>query len=149
MLVLLLVATSLYVALGDIAEAAALGCSVLIIVAITLLQERRTERALDALRELASPRARVLRDGQWFDVDARALVPGDVVHIGEGDRTPADGILRSGSPITIDESLLTGESVPVIRTPDAHATSSGVPGEPGPGVFAGTLVTSGNAIDRL
>jgi Ca2+-transporting ATPase len=70
MLLLLLVATGLYVTFGDLAEAAALGASVLVIVAITLVQERRTERALDALRELASTRARVPRDGEWIDIDA-------------------------------------------------------------------------------
>ncbi|MEP6860365.1 MAG: cation-translocating P-type ATPase [Deltaproteobacteria bacterium] len=149
MLLLLLVATGLYVAFGDLAEAAALGVSVLVIVAITLVQERRTERALDALRELASPRARVLRDGAWREIDARALVPGDVVHVGEGDRAPADALLRDGTPLTIDESLLTGESVAVVRTPDAEVEALGRPGEPGAAVFAGTLVGSGNAIAEV
>jgi Ca2+-transporting ATPase len=139
MLLLLLAATGLYVAFGDLAEAIALAVSVVFIVIITLLQERRTERALDALRELASPHARVLRDGEWASLDARELVPGDIVHVSEGDRTPADGLLREGSPITVDESLLTGESVPVVRDP----------GEPGSHVFAGTLITSGNALAEV
>jgi P-type Ca2+ transporter type 2C len=136
MLILLLIATGLYVAFGDLAEAAALGVSVLAIVAITVVQERRTERALDALRELASPHARVLRDGAWRSLDARDLVPGDVIHVGEGDRVPADGVLCEGAPLTIDESLLTGESVPVVRAPDAA-------------IFASTLVTSGNAVAEV
>ena len=139
MLLLLLAATGIYIVFGDHAEAIALGISVAFIIGITLLQERRTERALDALRELASPHARVLRDGDWIDVDARELVPGDVVHVSEGDRAPADGILKSGSPITIYESLLTGESVSVVRTP----------GEADARVFAGTLVTSGNALAEV
>jgi len=145
MLLLLLVATGLYVVFGDVAEAAALGVSVLVIIAITLVQERRTERALDALRELASPRARALRDGAWSDLNARELVPGDVVHVGEGDRVPADAVLRAGTSLTVDESMLTGESVPVMRTPDAAADALGRPGESGAAVFAGTLVGSGNA----
>lgn len=145
MLILLVIAIALYVMLGDVAEAAALGVSVAAIVTITLLQERRTERALAALRELASPRARVLRDGAWCDVDARELVPGDVIHVGEGDRVPADALLRSGTSLTVDESLLTGESVPVVRTPDATTDVLGRPGDPGAAVFAGTLVGSGNA----
>jgi Ca2+-transporting ATPase len=129
MLLLLLLATALYWIFGDLTEAAALGTSVLAIIAITILQERRSERALDALRELASPRCRVLRDGDWRELDVRDVVPGDVVHIGEGDRAPADALLREGSPLTVDESLLTGESVPVVRTPDADAASLGRPGE--------------------
>ncbi len=145
MLVLLLCATALYLVFGDHVEAIALGVSVLAIVAITLLQEQRTEHALDALRDLARPRARVLRDGSWREIDARELVPGDIVHVGEGDRAPADTLLRSGTPLTIDESLLTGESVPVLRTPDVTASMLGRPGEEGAAVFAGTLVTSGNA----
>lgn len=149
MLLLLLIATGLYIVFGDLAEAAALGVSVLVIIAITLLQERRSERALEALRELASPQCRVLRDGKWRDLDARDLVPGDVIHVGEGDRAPADALLRSGTPLTIDESLLTGESVTVVRTPSPEATTLGQPGEHGSAVFAGTLVTSGNAIAEV
>jgi P-type Ca2+ transporter type 2C len=136
MLLLLLIATGLYVAFGDLAEAVALGVSVLAIVAITIVQERRTERALDALRELATPHARALRDGAWRELDARELVPGDLVHVGEGDRVPADAVLRDGAPLTVDESLLTGESVPVVRAPDAA-------------IFASTLVTSGNAVAEV
>ena len=149
MLLLLLLATALYWIFGDLAEAAALGVSVLAIVMITLVQERRSERALDALRELASPRCRALRDGSWRELDVRDLVPGDLVHIGEGDRAPADALLRDGSPLTVDESLLTGESVPVVRTPDANAASLGHPGERGASVFAGTLVSSGNALAEV
>jgi len=149
MLLLLLVATGLYVAFGDITEAGALGVSVLAIVTITLLQERRSERALDALRELASPHCRVLRDGAWSELDVRELVPGDVIQVGEGDRAPADALLRIGAPLTIDESLLTGESVPVVRTPDPAATTLGRAGELGASVFAGTLVTSGNALAEV
>lgn len=149
MLLLLLLATGLYVAFGDHAEAAALGVSVLVIIAITLYQERRTERALDALRELATPHARVFRDGKWLDVDARELVPGDLVHVGEGDRAAADALLRAGSPLAIDESLLTGESVAVVRKPDREAKAIGRAGEEGASMFAGTLVTSGNAIAEV
>ena len=102
MLLLLLAATSIYVVFGDLAEACALGVSVLVIIAITTLQERRTERALDALRELAAPLANVLRDGAWRAIDARDLVPGDLLHLGEGVRVPADGLVRAGrrSPST-------------------------------------------------
>lgn len=146
MLLLLAAATSLYIVFGDLAEAAALGGSVLVIITITVFQERRTERALDALRELASPRSRVLRDGQWRDLDARELVPGDMFQIGEGMRVPADGLVREGTSITVDESLLTGESVPVVRDPDAAAKTLSRAGDPGPSLFAGTLVTAGTGV---
>jgi Ca2+-transporting ATPase len=146
MLLLLGVATGLYIAFGDLAEAAALGASVLVIITITVFQERRTERALDALRELASPRAKVMRDGAWRDLDARELVPGDVFQLGEGMRVPADGLLRAGTSIAVDESLLTGESVPVIRDPDPATSTMEHPGESGPSMFAGTLVTSGTGV---
>jgi P-type Ca2+ transporter type 2C len=149
MLLLLIAATALYLLFGDISEAIALGISVLAIVLITLLQERRTERVLDALRELASPRARVLRDGTWRDIDARDLVRGDIVHVGEGDRVSADALLRSGTSVTVDESLLTGESVPVVRSPEQGVVVLGRAGEPGASLFAGTLVTSGSAVAEV
>ena len=149
MLLLLLIATGIYVAFGDLAEAGALGVSVFAIIGITLIQERRTERALDALRELASPHARVLRDGAWSEIDARDLVPGDLIHVAEGDRAPADALLRAGAPLAIDESLLTGESVPVLRAPDRGASALGRPGEEGASIFAGTLVSSGNAVAEV
>jgi Ca2+-transporting ATPase len=148
MMLLLLLATALYMAFGDLMEAAALGGSVVAIAVITMVQERRTERALDALRDLARPTARVLRDGEWQHLDAGEIVPGDFVHVGEGERVPADALLRGGSPVTVDESLLTGESVPVIRTPDG-ATELARPGQEGSSVFSGTLVVSGNAVGEV
>jgi Ca2+-transporting ATPase len=149
MLLMLAVAIAIYVAFGDLAEAGALACSVLVIVFITVIQERRTERALDALRELASPRVRAKRDEAWTVIDARDLVPGDLIQLAEGERVPADALLRGGSPLSIDESLLTGESVSVVRTPDAGASTLGRAGEPGASVFAGTLVGAGNAIAEV
>ncbi len=146
MLLLLAAATGIYVAFGDVGEAIALGCSVLVIITITLYQERRTERALDALRELASPHAKVLRDGEWCELDARSLVPGDLCQVGEGMRVPADGLVRSGTPLSVDEAVLTGESVPVVRGPDPEAGAIGRLGDAGASVFAGTLVVSGTAV---
>ncbi|MGE3542721.1 MAG: cation-translocating P-type ATPase [Kofleriaceae bacterium] len=146
MLLLLLAATAIYLGLGDASEALALAASVVAIITITATQEWRTEKALDALRDLASPQARVLRDGSWTTIDAREVVVDDVVQLAEGDRVPADLILRSGSPLTVDESLLTGESVPVVHYPNATAATISAPGEQGASVFAGTLVSAGNAI---
>jgi len=125
MFLLLLMSTAIYVAFGDLREAATLGCFVVVVIAITIVQERRTERALDALRELSSPRATVRRDGAWVELDARMVVPGDVMRLGEGDRVAADGLLRAGAAMTVDESLLTGESVPVVKMPGDAPLSAG------------------------
>ena len=138
MFLLLVAASAIYLVFGDLAEALALAASVVAIIAIELIQQVRTESALAALRELASPTARVLRDGTWRVLDARELVPGDVVQVAEGDRVPADARLVEGTPLTVDESLLTGESVPVIRDPASGARA-----------HAGTLVTGGHAIAEV
>ncbi|HTJ45184.1 MAG TPA: cation-translocating P-type ATPase [Kofleriaceae bacterium] len=135
MFLLLIAATTLYVIFGDLTEALTLGASVVVIMAIELVQQRRTESAVRALRELASPTARVRRDGDWVPLDARELVPDDVIQIAEGDRVPADARLVDGAPISVDESLLTGESVPAVRDPAR-----------GDLAHAGTLVTAGHAI---
>ena len=113
MFLLLIGASAIYLALGDIREALVLFASVFVVMGITFYQERKTERALEALRELSSPRAQVLRDGDWQSVPGREVVLGDVVRIKEGDRVPADAALFSCNNLTADESLLTGESVPV------------------------------------
>ena len=113
MLLLLLAAATIYLLLGDPGEAAALGASVLIVIAITAYQEQKTERALQALREMSSPRARVLRDGEPVMVAGRDVVIGDVILVAEGDRVPADARVFEESDLQVDESMLTGESVPV------------------------------------
>ena len=121
MFLLLIGASAIYLVLGDIREALVLFASVFVVMGITFHQERKTERALEALRELASPRAKVLRDGEWQSVPGREVVRGDVVMVKEGDRVPADALLLSGNNLMADESLLTGESVPVRkRVGDGH-----------------------------
>ena len=113
MFLLLIGAAAIYLALGDRREALALVASVGVMIGITFYQERKTERALDALRDLASPRALVLRDGEWRTIAGREVVVGDVLRVKEGDRVPADARLTSATGLAVDESLLTGESVPV------------------------------------
>ena len=115
MLLLLLAAAGLYLFLGDTGEAAVLGASVLVVVGLTLYQSVRAEHALQALRALGSPRARVLRDGTPGEVAAQALVVGDAILLAEGDRVPADARLCGDAVLSLDESLLTGESLPVRR----------------------------------
>ncbi|MFZ5656557.1 MAG: cation-translocating P-type ATPase, partial [Pseudomonadota bacterium] len=117
MLLLLLAAVALYAAMGEPADAAVLGASVVLVVALTLYQEKRSQRAIEALRELAAPRGRVWRDGRVVSLPAPAIVPGDVLLLEEGDRVPADARLLEGLGLAVDESLLTGESHAVDKLP--------------------------------
>ena len=138
MLLLLLAATGVYLLLGDPQEAAVLGASVLLVIGLTIYQEYKSERALEALRDLSSPRARVLREGETRLVAARELVVGDIVFVAEGDRVPADARLLADNDLMLDESMLTGESVPVRRSRDSHA------GQGENVVRASTLVVRGH-----
>jgi Ca2+-transporting ATPase len=113
MFLLLIACGLLYLILGDMEEALMLLGFVFVVMAITLYQEQKTERALEALRDLSSPRALVIRDGRRQRIAGRDVVRGDIVLVAEGDRVPADAVLLSGRNVQVDESLLTGESVPV------------------------------------
>jgi Ca2+-transporting ATPase len=153
MFALLVVAAALYLAIGDLSEGLLLAAFALVTVGLVFLQERRSERALDALRELAVPHAQVFRDGALRRVPARELVVGDALRIGEGERIAADAVLRRAQALTIDESLLTGESVPVRKrtaSPSAGALTDEAPGgEETPYVYAGTLVVSGHGVAEV
>jgi Ca2+-transporting ATPase len=146
MIALLLLAAGIYLALGDLGEGLLLAAFALLTVGLVVVQERRSERALDALRQLAQPHVRVIRDGALRRLPARELVPGDAFQLAEGERVAADALLRSASSLTVDESLLTGESVPVRKRGATKATD--VEETPGgddrPQVYAGTLVVAGH-----
>lgn len=148
MLLLLLGAASIYLLLGDPKEALVLGFFVFFVIGITIYQERKTERALDALRDLASPRALVIRGGERVRIAGRDVVPGDLLILGEGDRVPADGFLVSATNLAADESLLTGESVPARKIAQAqHPMEASRPGgDDLPFVYSGTLVVRGHGI---
>jgi P-type Ca2+ transporter type 2C len=132
-----------------IKEALLLFVFVFVVVGITLYQERKTERALEALRGLSSPRALVIRDGVHRRIPGREVARGDLILLAEGDRVPADALLLDCSNVSVDESLLTGESVPVRKAasaPDAPR-QLGAPGGDGTAwVFSGTLVVKGQGI---
>ncbi len=130
MFLLLIAAGLVYLLMGDAGEALILLGFVAAIMGITIAQERRTDHALVALRDLSSPRALVVRDGVQQRVAGREVVRGDWLMLAEGDRVTADGVLFDVHELAIDESMLTGESVPVTKTN-------------GDTVFAGTLVTGG------
>jgi P-type Ca2+ transporter type 2C len=130
MLLLLVAAAALYITIGDLREALVLAASIAVVIGITVVQERRAERALEALRDLSSPRALVVRDGEPVRIAGAAVVRGDVLILAEGDRVPADARLLAGAELELDESLLTGESLAVAKAASAE-------------VFSGTLVVKG------
>lgn len=147
MFLLLVACGGIYMLLGDQHEALMLLGFVFVVIGITFFQERRTERSLDALRDLSSPRALVVRNSQAQRIPGRELVCGDIVLLAEGDRVPADMRLFESSNLMVDESMLTGESAPVPKyvaltpppagvTPRVDSTAH---------VFSGTLVTQGTA----
>ena len=136
MFLLLVAAAVIYLALGDVREALILGASVVVVMAITVAQERKTERALEALRDLSSPRALVVRDGAEGRIAGAEVVRGDLLVLAEGDRVPADAQIAAANDLLVDESLLTGESVPVEKRIAADASREGH-------VYSGTLVVKG------
>lgn len=150
MFVLLVAAGGLYFVMGELGDALVLFGSVLIVMAITAVQERRTERALDALRDLSSPRALVVRSGERRRIAGREVVRGDILLLSEGDRVPADAVLRRCRNLSVDESLLTGESVPVRKSCSTDAQVLQRPGgDDLPSVFAGTLITAGQGVAEV
>ena len=144
MLILLLLAAAIYFVLGSMAEGGMLMLFALFSISLMLIQERRSENALAALKQLAAPLARVRRDGEEIRLPSAELVPGDLVILNEGERVPADGVLLAASHLAIDESLLTGESVPVDKTaaPGAASTLANR-------VYGSTLIINGHGIARV
>lgn len=136
MLALLLAAGFAYLLLGDMIEAILLLCFATFSVAISVIQEARSERVLAALRDLSSPRALVIRDGERMRIPGREVVVGDIVILEQGDRVPADASLLSLTELEVDESLLTGESLAISKTLENQ-------------VFSGTLVVRGGGVARV
>lgn len=138
MFILLISCGSVYLLLGDYLEGISLLCSVSVIIFISFYQHRKTENSLAALRQLSSPRALVIRDGAEIRIAGREVVPEDVIVLHEGDRVPADAILLECNHLSIDESLLTGESVPVIKSEESENK-----------IYSGTLVIQGKGIAKV
>jgi Ca2+-transporting ATPase len=152
MFMLLLAAGVLYLVLGDLQEGLVLFGLVLVVLALTLYQEGKTERAMAALRDLTSPRALVLRDGRPQRIAGREVVCGDLLLLAEGDRIPADALLISGSEVQVDESLLTGEALPVSKVADATAAPAAAARPGGDGLaylYSGTLLVQGHGMARV
>jgi Ca2+-transporting ATPase len=150
MFLLLLAGGTIYLLLGETGNAAMLLGFVFMVIGITFYQERKTEHALEALRDLSSPRALVIREGLRRRVAGRDVARGDLVVLSEGDRVPADAVVLCCSNLGADESLLTGESVPVRKI----AGSAGQPmAQPGgddlPFVYSGTLIVQGQGVAEV
>jgi P-type Ca2+ transporter type 2C len=138
MFLFMLSAAVLYVIVGDLAEGAFLVAAACASMGLVVFQDARSENALNALRELVAPNAHVIRDGLTQSISADQLVPGDIIVPSAGERFPADAELISDGVLTVDESALTGESVPVTKQSGA-ATA----------LFAGTMIISGEGLARV
>lgn len=150
MFLLLVAGGIIYMLLGDMQEALMLMGFVIVIISITVYQERKTENALQALKDLSSPRALVIRDGKEMRIPGREVVCNDIVIIAEGDRVPADGTLLYTDYLSVDESLLTGESAAVMKlTYDADETDTEPDSKSHHLVYSGTLVVQGRGIIRV
>jgi Ca2+-transporting ATPase len=148
MFMLLIAAGGIYLLLGSVDDAMMLLGFVLIIIGMTVFQAQKSERVLDALRDLSSPRAHVIRDGKPLRIAGREVVTDDVLLLTEGDRVAADAVLLSANDLFADESMLTGESVPVRkRAGDASICEPG--GDDLPFVYAGTVLVQGSGIARV
>jgi Ca2+-transporting ATPase len=147
MFLLLVACGSLYLILGDIQEGLMLLSFVFVVMGIEFYQEKKTEKALDALKDLASPRALVIRDGEAVRIPGKEVVKGDIVVLQEGDRVPADAIVLMNNNLLADESLLTGESVPVRKRERRYDDPPFTPGgDDIPVVYSGSMVVQGNGL---
>lgn len=150
MFLLLVTCGTLYLFLGDIQEGLMLLGFVIVIMGIEFFQERKTEKALDALKDLASPRALVIRDGETVRIAGRDVVTDDIVILKEGDRVPADAIVLSCLNLYADESLLTGEPVPVSKREWNSEDGTFLPGgDELPVVYSGSMIVQGSGIVKV
>lgn len=152
MLVLLLVGGLAYLSLGDLTETMIRLAFASFSVVVTIIQESRTEHVLEALRDLSAPRALVIRDGEKIRLAGCEVVRGDIMLLEQGDRIAADAVLLEANDLQADESLLTGESLPVGKraaTVGEDDTALRPGGEGQPLVYSGSMVTRGNGVVRV
>lgn len=137
MFLLLLAAGGIYLLMGDVHDAIVLLAFIAIIIGVTIAQEQRTERALEALRDLSSPRALVIRDGVETRIAGRDVVIGDILLLAEGDRVAADARVLEFHELSADESMLTGESVSVPKLSGDVL------------LYAGTMIVRGQGVAEV
>ncbi len=150
MFILLVACGVIYLIIGEPNDAIMLLGFVFVMMGITIYQEGKTENALEALKDLSSPRALVIRDGEKKRIAGREVAREDIMILNEGDRVPADGIILWGINLTVDESLLTGEAVPVRKAPVEGEDREIITGRPGgddlPFIFSGTMIVQGQGV---
>jgi P-type Ca2+ transporter type 2C len=152
MFLLLAAAAVIYATIGEKAESLLVASFAALTIFLVIIQQNRSERAIQALQSLAAPTARVMRGGREKRIAARDLVPGDILLIGEGERVAADALLREGQSLQVDESILTGEAVPVRKLPERMASGVGnrTPGgDDQPHLYSGTLAIAGHGIAEV
>src|SRR5689334_8249420 len=147
LVIILILASAASAALGDVVNAVIIVAMIVLSVTLNFVQTYRSERAASHLREQVAPRATVLRDGEWTEIVRKDVVPDDVIRLGAGDRVPADAVLLEARDLHVYEAALTGESMPVEKSPGAAT---------GPAttmrldlVYLGTSVVSGTAVARV
>jgi Ca2+-transporting ATPase len=150
MLLLLVCCGFIYLLMGEAKDTLMLMSFVFVVVGITFYQERKTEKTLEALKNLSSPRALVIRDGQQIRIPGREVVTGDIIIIREGDRIPADATILSCQNLSVDESLLTGESISVRKSEwDKKLEQCRPGGDDLPFVYSGSMVVSGRGMAKV
>ena len=145
MVLLLLVAGLVFLALGERRDAIVMLVAIVPVVLVDVALEARAERTLERLRELAAPRVDVRRAAQVRQVPSEWIVPGDVILVEEGDVLPADALIVAGADLQVDESALTGESLPVSKEPAGWPAPVRALAEPQHLLFAGTSLLAGRA----
>lgn len=139
MFILLVIACSLYFILGELSEGIMMLIAMAIVAAISLYQEVRSANALKALQQFMQPKINVIRDGQQFFISTEELVPGDIILLDEGMNIPADAIVLQDNDFTVNESIITGESLPVEKNESARHNE----------LYQGTTINSGKCIARV
>ena len=147
MFILLVLCCLFYLILGDLQEALILSVFVVVVIGITLFQSWKTEKTLSALKDLSSPKSLVIRDGQELYIPSRDLVVDDILILNEGNKISADAVILDASNLMIDESSLTGESVPVAK--HNQEAASKLDDKTNSLVYSGTLVTQGSAYCKV
>ena len=150
MFILLVACGTLYMVMGDLREGLMLLGFVFVIMGIEFFQEKKTEKALSALKDMSSPRAIVIRDGVETRIAGIEVVTDDLIVLQEGDRVPADATVLDSVNLLADESLLTGESVPVRKSDwDGVEKISQPGGDDLPFVYSGSMIVQGNGLARV
>jgi Ca2+-transporting ATPase len=138
MFILLVIACSLYFILGSIAEGMMMVAAILLVTAISLYQEVKSSRALEALKQLTEPHAKVIRDNKEMYLPIEELVPGDIILLEEGMKVPADAILLEQNDLSVNESIISGESFAAEKTVDADKT-----------LYQGTTINTGKCTAQV